>query len=84
VHFNLGQLWDYLGEEISAQKALERAYGLEPQHPDYLKALTQSHLKYRRLDALDRLADEVLDQDPESGVGRRLRELVQAAKKERR
>jgi Tfp pilus assembly protein PilF len=80
VHFNLGQLWDFLGEDAKAQAALERAYRLEPQQPDHLNALVQYYLKHQRLDAIDDLADDLLAQDPHSGVGRQLRALAQQAK----
>jgi Tfp pilus assembly protein PilF len=84
VHYNLGQMWDFLGEARKARAALERAYALDPQHPDYLKALIRSHVTHERLEALDALADALLRQDPDSSAGRQIRRFVQDAKNKRK
>lgn len=81
VHYNLGQIRDFLGETEKAQTALEWAYGLAPEHADYLNALVRFHVKHRHLEALGTLADDLLDQDPGSSVGQQLRTYIQDAER---
>jgi Tfp pilus assembly protein PilF len=76
VHYNAGQLWDYLKEADRAQEALERAYGLEPQNPDYLKALVQHYLQHRKVAKIREMADRLLTQNPQHPVGRQLWQLA--------
>ncbi len=66
AHYNLGQLLDFLRKSEKAQTALEHAYRLEPENPDYLKALVQHYLRYRKFTEAHRLAKRLLAEDPDN------------------
>jgi Tfp pilus assembly protein PilF len=76
VHYNTGQIWDYLNRPDKALPALERSYTLEPQNPDYLKALVQHYVKHDKFDQIEKMARRILAQDPEDAVGRQLLQFV--------
>jgi Tfp pilus assembly protein PilF len=76
VHYNAGQIWDYLNRPDKAQAALERSYALEPQNPDYLKALVRYYVKHDKFTRIEKMAQRILAQDPENAVGRQLRQFV--------
>jgi Flp pilus assembly protein TadD len=76
VHYNLGQLYDYLRKDPQAEMALSRAADLEPGNMDYLQALAQHHLRRGNLSAAGAVADRMIAQHPEHRAGAELRELV--------
>ena len=84
VHYNLGQIWDFLNRPQKAQAALERSYDLEPQNPDYLKALVQYYVKHGKFDQVEKMAQRILAQDPRNAAGKQLRQFVDGVKKERK
>jgi tetratricopeptide (TPR) repeat protein len=81
VHYNAGQLWDYLNDIDKAQKALERAFHLEPQNPDYLKALVQFYIKHQKVSEVKRIADQLLAIDPHHRLGRQLQQYIDTINK---
>jgi Tfp pilus assembly protein PilF len=76
VHYNLGQIWDYLNRADKAQAALERSYALEPENPDHLNALVRFYVKHGNFARIENVAQGILTHDPENAVGRQLRQLV--------
>jgi tetratricopeptide (TPR) repeat protein len=76
AHYNAGQIWDFLNRPKKAQAALERSYDLEPQNSDYLKALVQHYVKHGKFDQVEKMAQHILAQDPQSAVGKQLRHFV--------
>jgi tetratricopeptide (TPR) repeat protein len=76
VHYNAGQLWDYLNQTGKAQAALERAYSLDPLHNDYSRTLVQFYLKHKKLSQLQNLADDLLTNDPDNSLGNQMNTYI--------
>ena len=80
VHYNAGQLWDYLDDADKAQMALERANRLDPDNPDYIKALVQHYIKHHKHADILRTGERLMTQDPQNPLGRQLLQIAERIK----
>ncbi|MGD8252198.1 MAG: multiheme c-type cytochrome [Desulfobacterales bacterium] len=75
IYYNLGMLLDYLGEDGRAEAAFRRAYRLDGENADTIKALVAFYAKRQRFDAIERLAETILEGNPSSPLGEKLLEF---------
>jgi len=76
VHYNLGLLLDYLGREVQAESALQRALELEPGNIEYLNAIAQYYLKREMYQEAKRIAEQIISRHPTNRLGPQLMEIV--------
>ena len=82
VHYNLGLLLDYLGRDLQAESALQRALELEPANVEYLQAIAQYYLKREMYQQAKRIAEQIISNHPSSQLGFQLLDLVNRKLKE--
>jgi predicted CXXCH cytochrome family protein len=76
VHYNLGLLLDYLGRDLQAESALQRALELEPANMEYLNAIAQYYLKREMYEQAKRIAEQIISRHPTNRLGPQLLEIV--------
>ena len=76
VHYNLGLLLDYLGKDVQAESALQRALELEPANIEYLSAIAQYYLKREMYQEAKRIAEQIISRHPNNRLGPQLLEIV--------
>ena len=76
VHYNLGLLLDYLGRDVQAESALQRALELEPDNLEYLNAIAQYYLKREMYQEAKRIAEQIITRHPTDRLGPQLLEIV--------
>ena len=78
IHYNLGLLLQYLKKDIKAELALRRALQIEPDNIDFLYALADFYLKRNRLDEAKKIAERMVEQHPQSGLGHRILDFIKS------
>jgi len=76
VHYNLGLLLDYLGRDVQAESALQRALGLEPDNLEYLNAIAQYYLKREMYQEAKRIAEQIISRHPTNRLGPQLLDII--------
>jgi Tfp pilus assembly protein PilF len=76
VHYNLGLLLDYLGKDVQAESALQRALELEPANLEYLSAIAQYYLKREMYQEAKRIAEQIISRHPTNPLGPQLLEIA--------
>jgi Flp pilus assembly protein TadD len=76
VQYNLGLLLDYLGRDVQAESALQRALELEPANIEYLNAIAQYYLKREMYQEAKRIAEQIISRHPTKRLGPQLLEIV--------
>jgi Tfp pilus assembly protein PilF len=76
VHYNLGLLLDYLGRDLQAEYALQRAVELEPDNLEYLNAIAQYYLKREKYQEAKRIAEQIITRHPASRLGPQLLDII--------
>jgi tetratricopeptide (TPR) repeat protein len=76
VHYNLGLLLDYLGKDLQAESALQRAVELEPANMEYLNAIAQYYLKREMYQQAKRIAEQIISNHPANQFGPQLLDVV--------
>ncbi len=76
VHYNLGLLLDYLGRDLQAESALQRALELEPDNLEYLNAIAQYYLKREMYREAKRIAEQIISNHPSSQLGPQFLEII--------
>jgi Tfp pilus assembly protein PilF len=76
VHYNLGLLLDYLGKDLQAESALQRALELEPANLEYLNAIAQYYLKREMYQQAKRIAEQIISNHPSNQLGPQLLDSI--------
>jgi Flp pilus assembly protein TadD len=76
VHYNLGLLLDYLGRDVQAESALQRAVELEPDNLEYLNAVAQYYLKREMYEQAKRIAEQIISRHPTNRLGPQLLDII--------
>jgi Tfp pilus assembly protein PilF len=76
VHYNLGLLLDYLGKDLQAESALQRAVELEPANMEYLNAIAQYYLKREMYQQAKRIAEQIISRHPSNRLGPQLLDII--------
>jgi Tfp pilus assembly protein PilF len=76
VHYNLGLLLDYLGKDLRAESALQRALELEPANLEYLSAIAQYYLKREMYQEARRIAEQIISRHPANRLGPQLLDMI--------
>jgi len=76
VHYNLGLLLDYLGRDLQAESALQRALELEPANLEYLSAIAQYYLKRQMYQEAKRIAEQITSRHPANRLGPQLLDII--------
>jgi tetratricopeptide (TPR) repeat protein len=76
VHYNLGLLLDYLGRDVQAESALQRAVELEPDNLEYLNAVAQYYLKREMYQEAKRIAEQIISNHPTNRLGPQLLDII--------
>jgi len=84
VHYNLGLLLDYLGRDVQAESALQRALELEPANIEYLNAIAQYYLKREMYQEAKRIAEQIISRHPNNRLGSQLLEIVKGRMRKER
>ena len=82
VHYNLGLLQDYLGRDLQAESALQRALELEPANMEYLNAIAQYYLKREMYQQAKRIAEQIISRHPSNQLGPQLLDIINRKLKE--
>jgi Tfp pilus assembly protein PilF len=76
VHYNLGLLLDYLGRDLQAESALQRAVELQPDNLEYLNAIAQYYLKREMYQQAKRIAEQIISRHPSNRLGPQLLDII--------
>jgi len=72
VHYNLGLLLQKIRRDDEAEVALKSALAVEPNHPDYLYALTVFYMQHGQLDEARQTAQQLRLEHPDMPAAREL------------
>jgi Flp pilus assembly protein TadD len=81
--YNLGLVYQQLGEFSGAEAALVSALALEPENPDYLLALADFYIKQNRLEEALAIADRMIAVDAARDTGREVRAHIESLMRSR-
>jgi hypothetical protein len=76
VHYHLSLLLDYLGRDLQAQYALQRAVEMESGNIEYLNAIAQYYLKREMYREVKRIAEQIISNHPSGQLGPQLLDFV--------
>jgi tetratricopeptide (TPR) repeat protein len=76
LHYNLGLLMQKLRRDTDAETALKKAVSMEPEHPDYLYAMTVFYLQRHQLTKARNHAEKLAKSEKYRSVGEQLLKTI--------
>ncbi|MEZ5083150.1 MAG: tetratricopeptide repeat protein, partial [Bacteroidales bacterium] len=77
IHFNLGLIYQHLGENSKAESVLMKGLSVQPEDFDLLFALADFYLKTNQFEKAKPIAEKLKIRYPENSIGQDLLNVIQ-------
>ena len=78
VHYNLGQLLIFLGQDKEAERALRRTIEIDPENMSYLQAIAQFYYTRGQFALARNIIEQMLTVNPDHLISQQMRQHINA------